>query len=179
MTYTNFHFSLFSIFTADNLLVIGGQLKSGNGKVLRAEWVRGLSDDKYNPSDLIKVTGHATAISSDGDVITCGGTDKNINTRNTHMISKCQIKTSTGKTRSFPSMVNRRRNFGMVIVKDRLFAIAGYRTENKMETINEKNGTQWIEESKMPFKVYNQCVVAIGTKIFVIEGTTSSPCGVS
>ena len=123
-------------------------------------------NDECNPTDLNEeVYDHSSVLSVDGNIVTCGGKNKNLN-----RLSKCQIQTSTGETRSFPSMINKREEFGMSIINGTIYAIGGYPSSNKMESINIKTGDQWKEEANTPFRVNGHCVVTINNKIVVIGG---------
>ena len=127
------------------------------------------NNDDCDPTDLNEeVAYHASVLSPDGNIVTCGGRDKNFN-----LLSNCQIQTSTGETRSFPSMIDKRSLFGMSIIDGTVYAIGGYPPHNKMESINIKTGDQWKEEANMPFSVFRHCVVTINTKIVVIGGRVS------
>ena len=116
-----------------------------------------------------QVHAHASVLSPDGNIITCGG--KTYTTYRENILSKCQIQTSTGETRSFPSMNYKRYWFGMVIVKGIMYAIGGGSSSfDKMESINVNTGKQWNKEQNMPFRVWRHCVVTIKNKIVVIGG---------
>ena len=124
------------------------------------------NNDQCDPTDLNEeVASHASVLSPDGNIISCGGENKPWKP-----LSKCQIQTTTGETRSFPSLINERAWFGMSIINGTIFAIAGFSSWNKMESINIKTGDQWKEEANTPFRVYGHCVVTINNKIVVIGG---------
>lgn len=111
------------------------------------------------------VGAHASVLLPDGNIVTCGG-----ETYYGNEVSKCQILTSTGDTRSFPSMIYKRSKFGMSTIKGAIYVIGGYPSINKMESINITTGNQWKKEPNMPFEGYGHCVVTIKEKIVVIGG---------
>ena len=156
------------------LVVIGGIDSNWNYKRLsNVELVTPSSNnDECDPTDLNEeVAYHASVLSPEGNIVTCGGEDKKRN-----RLSKCQIQTSTGETRSFPSMINKRSKFEMSIVNGILYAIGGHLltswgSSNKMESINIKTGKLWKEEANLPFRVHSHCVVTINNKIVVIGGS--------
>jgi len=148
------------------LVIIGG--KANSRKFLsNVELISPSSNnDECDPTDLNEeVYAHASVLSSDGNIVTCGGRNKNEND-----LSKCQIQKSTGETRSFPSMINKRSYFGMSIIDGTIYAIGGFLSWNEMESINIKTGDQWKEEANLPFRVSGHCVVTINKKIVVIGG---------
>ena len=150
------------------LVVIGGIDSNWNYKRLsNVELVTPSSNnDECDPTDLNEeVAYHASVLSPEGNIVTCGGEDKKRN-----RLSKCQIQTSTGETLSFPSMIHKRSRFGMSMIDGILYAIGGYPSYNKMESINIKTGDQWKEEANMPFQVSGHCVATINNKIVVIGG---------
>ena len=126
-------------------------------------------NDECDPTDLNEeVAYHASVLSPDGKIVTCGGENK----IGDHL-SKCQIQTSTGETRSYPSMINIRYGFGMAIINGTIYAIGGqngFDRINKMESINIMTENQWKDELDMPFRVTGHCVVTISTKMVVIGG---------
>ena len=160
-----YYFFVFHI--GDRLLVIGG--RGLNYKFLSdVELVTPSSNnDQCDPTDLNEeVYAHASVVSREGNIVTCGGYNKNWNPS-----SKCQIETSTGETRFFSSMNYKRYWFGMSIINGIIYAIGGYSSSyNKMESINIKTENHWKVEANMPFEVWSHCVVTINTKIVVIGG---------
>lgn len=152
----------------DNLLLYGG-LQYGcsrvNGYLSDVELVSLDSDNKKcDPIDLFyEVRDQETIITPKG-ILTCGGTKINWNT-----LSSCTLQTTSGDTRFFPSMNSKRRWFGMVSIDDMIYAIGGYPSDDTMESINIKDGTQWKQEF-MPFKVRKHCVVSVNSKVIVIGG---------
>ena len=160
-----------SSFTDDHLLVIGGYYYHyGDVGITVISDVESLifdvNDDECNMPDLNeKVYRHASVTSSRG-VITCGG----ILAKNRGKTSKCVIQYK-GHTRSFPSMVGKRMNFGMLNVNETLFSIGGDGSFNTMESINLSYETGWRQE-KMHFNVKQHCMVNIGSKIYVLGGWT-------
>ena len=156
----------------DNLVIIGGltlnrRTNRNDNTLSDVELISPSSDnDECDPTDLNEeVAYHASVLSPDGKIITCGGNDKNWND-----LSKCQIQTSTGETRSFPSMTDKRAWFEMAIIHGTLYAIGGWSSYNKMESINIMTENQWKDEPDMPFRVTGHCVVTISTKMVVIGG---------
>ena len=146
-------------FKGDNLLVIGGFWY--NHRLSNIERLSDFNGLECGPSDLIdKVGDHATVSSSRG-LITCGGEDEDLK-----MMSKCQLN---GEINSFPSMIEKRMEFGMLIVNDIIFAIGGTGSKHTMETIDLNGGTKWTK-MKLPFGVSDHCVVSVGSKILVIGG---------
>ena len=117
---------------------------------------------KCIPPDLPYSLGEHASVVSDKGIISCGGYNRTIQ-------SACTIQTATGETRSFPSMVSPHSNLGMVIIKDVIYAIGGFPTDNKMETINIKKKRKWTRRI-LPFHVYSHCVVSINNTIIVIGG---------
>ena len=161
---------LFFIFKGDHLLVIGGQTDPGTHT--RLSDIELLTfDENYNECNVPDldepVCNHASVTSSRG-VITCGGL------RNVTSSSKCAILYS-GETSSFPSMVKKRSDFGIVNVNETLYSIGGesynlkFPSYNTMETINLKNGTEWTLE-EIPFSAADHCTLTIGYKIYVVGG---------
>ena len=127
------------------------------------------NNDACDPTDLNEeVYVHASVLSPDGNIISCGGRNKN------NHLSKCQIQTSTGETRSYPPMINKRYGFGMAIINGTIYATGGqndgFDRYNKMESINIMTENQWKDEPDMPFRVTGHCVVTISTKMVVIGG---------
>ena len=156
------------------LVVIGGIDSNWNYKRLsNVELVTPSSNnDECDPTDLNEeVAYHASVLSPEGNIVTCGGEDKKRN-----RLSKCQIQTSTGETLSFPSMIHKRSSFRMSIIDGTLYAIGGNPSYKQMESLNIKTGDQWKEEAYLPFRVAGHCVVTINNKIVVIGGDNGMVC---
>ena len=109
---------------------------------------------------------HASVTSS-RSVITCGGVDKNIN-----KLSKCVILDKE-EIRSFPSMVQKRSEFGMLNVNETLYSIGGWGSQDTMETINLNYDSKWTQK-KLGFSAVEHCMINIGSEIYVMGGRNST-----
>ena len=142
------------------MVIIGGSPSYGKYLSNVELIIPSSNNDECDLTDLNEVVAyHASVLSPDGNIVICGGRNKNEND-----LSKCQIQKSTGETRSFPSMINKRSFFGISIINETIYAIGGYLSWNEMESINIKTGDQWKEEANLPFRVAGHCVVTINKK---------------
>ena len=111
---------------------------------------------------------HHSTVASDQGLITCGGRD------GSNALSKCHLQYRNGSTTSFPSMQSHRQGFGMVIISDIIYAIGGYPSRSKMETMNFKTDNGWTQHD-LKFAVEDPCVTRVGeNKIVVIGGYDGS-----
>ena len=151
------------VFIVDNLLLTGGWSKDdSNIDLISIE----RKNEICNPHlfDIGYRLYHSSVLTRNG-VITCGGYGYGID---------CILQTKNG-TRQFPSMNRNRKDFGLALNNDKLFAIGGYsggRLVDSMETI-DINGNQW-SEVPLPFKTDGHCVVSMNNKIVVMGGGNNS-----
>lgn len=148
----------------DNLFIIGGgYFGSWNSDVELISLQRNNEICNIDQLDIgYQVEAHAS-VSTRLGVITCGGA---IAPYFQDGIKNCTLLTKNGQTREFPSMIHPRKNFGLALNNDKLFAIG----DETMETI-DINGDQWTEDENT-LQVWNSghCVVSVNNKIIVLGG---------
>ena len=165
-------FFLYYFYKDDNLVIIGGRDRTWK-RLSNVELIHPSSNNyECELNDLnVEVTYHSSVLSSSGEIISCGGTNSSTGDNiEWNPFSKCQTQTSAGKTRYFPPMKYNRIFFEMAQIDGILYAIGGWPSYRRIETINIKSGKQWKEEPKMPFRVWHHCVVTINTNIVVTGG---------
>ena len=121
----------------------------------------GTQDKVCQPLQLeYPVSDHSSVVTSRG-VVTCGG-------RNRTSLKTCTLQTKEGETKSLPSLIRSRYEFGMVVMDQSLIVVGGGGAKDKMEKIGF-NDNSWVEED-LPFKVYGNCLVSINKTMMMAIG---------
>ena len=164
-------------FTGENLVVIAGY--DGSNYLNDVELVSTQNNKGFcDPLDLDYTVGNHASVATDLGILTCGGYDR----INANDYNKCTLETKRGQTISFPSMKKPRSSFGLGIVNDIIFAVAGgsglYGAERNMEKINYKTDSEWTL-TNLPFSVQYPCLTTTKESLVITGGYQYPSGGVS
>ena len=98
-------------------------------------------------------SGHST-IKTQLGIISCGGWS---DYRWNGYTNKCWKLSSSNEWGPFPSMNQKRANFGMGEGMGKIFLVGGSGDSSSMEWIMIDDGKNWVKQD-LPFSVHTQCI---------------------